>query len=122
MSMERIRCGSIGEDYAVEFLTKQGYRIMERNFKNTLGEIDIIAEHKGTLCFVEVKTRTSDSLGSPLEGVTRSKQRKLIRVAESYMKFRQRADQKARFDVVAVVLENTIRPKIELVQNAFEIQ
>jgi Holliday junction resolvase-like predicted endonuclease len=57
-----------------------------------------------------------------LEGVTLPKQRKLTRVAESYLKFKQRADQKARFDVVAVVFENEISRKIELVQNAFEIQ
>ena len=121
MSIGRIQSGRAGEDYAAAFLTRRGYRILERNFRNILGEVDIIADHKGTLCFIEVKTRFTDSFGSPLEAVTRSKQKKLARVAESYLKFKRMNGRKARFDVVAVALERENCMSIEVVPNAFEI-
>ena len=121
MSISRLRSGHAGEDYAAAFLSKRGYRIIERNFKNVLGEIDIVADHKGTLCFIEVKTRASDSFGSPFEAITLAKKRKLARVAESYLKFKRMAGRKARFDVVAVVLGQEDRVSIEIVPDAFEI-
>ncbi|OGX33961.1 MAG: YraN family protein [Omnitrophica WOR_2 bacterium RIFCSPHIGHO2_02_FULL_52_10] len=121
MSMQRMRSGHAGEDYAAAFLAKRGYRILERNFKNILGEIDIVADHKGTLCFIEVKTRTSDGFGSPFEAVTRPKQRKLARVAESYLKYKRMTGRKARFDVVAVMLGQEGCASIQIVPDAFEI-
>lgn len=121
MSMQRMRSGHVGENYAAAFLARRGYRIIERNFKNMLGEIDIVAFHKGTLCFIEVKTRTSDSFGSPFEAVTLSKQRKLARVAESYLKYKRMTGRKARFDVVAIILNGEACASIEIVPDAFEI-
>jgi putative endonuclease len=62
--------GSKGEDLAVRFLEKKGYRILSRNFRTPVGEIDVIAEDRNTLVFIEVKTRTDDSFGHPFEAVT----------------------------------------------------
>jgi len=121
MSFERLRSGKTGEDSAVAFLGKKGYRVIERNFKNDLGEIDIIAWDKGTLCFIEVKTRTSDIFGSPFESVTAAKQKKLIRTAQSYLKFTGQSDVKARFDVIAVMLTDARVQSIDIVRNAFEM-
>lgn len=73
--------GIKGEELAVKFLKKKGYRIISRNFKSPIGEIDIIAEDLGTFVFVEVKTRSDESFGYPFEAVNYKKREKLRRVA-----------------------------------------
>ena len=73
--------GGLGEDFAVYYLESCGYRIIERNFRCRLGEIDLIAQDGKTLVFVEVKTRRSRRYGSPQEAVTTAKQAKLRTVA-----------------------------------------
>jgi putative endonuclease len=120
MSFERQTSGRAGEDAAVSFLKKHGYKVIDRNFQNNYGEMDIIALDGDVLCFIEVKTRQSEIYGSPFEAVTRWKQRKLVRVAESYLKYKHIRDPKARFDVVGVVLGESESPSIELIQGAFE--
>ncbi len=77
--------GSRGEDRAAAYLNRQGYRILERNYRGKTGEIDIIAEKDGTLHFVEVKTRTSEDLGEPLEAIDRRKLGHILRTAEMYL-------------------------------------
>lgn len=81
--------GSKGEDLAVRFLKRKGYRIIERNYKTPIGEIDIIAQDGGTLVFIEVKTRTSASFGYPFEAVDRKKRQKLKNLALLYLKKRR---------------------------------
>lgn len=120
MTLQKIELGSIGEEAAVLFLEKQGYRIVEQNFRNRLGEIDIIAYDGDTICFIEVKTRNSDKFGSPFESVTIAKQRKIARVALSYLKFKGKYDAKARFDVIAIIVEESSCQNIEIIKNAFE--
>jgi putative endonuclease len=122
MSFQRIQSGQLGEDAAARFLCKNGYKILERNFKNTLGEIDIIAQDSGVLCFIEVKTRTSDLFGSPFESVTPAKQRKLTRVAQSYLKLRRIPDKKMRFDVIAVMKRGGHYDQVDIIKDAFEAQ
>jgi putative endonuclease len=120
MTFQKIKQGKIGEVAAAAFLQRQGYQILERNFRNALGEIDIIALDGDTICFVEVKTRRSDAFGSPLESVTPAKRKKLVRVAQSYLKLNKNSEAKARFDVIAVFCEGARCRQVEVVKNAFE--
>ncbi|MCM8780504.1 MAG: YraN family protein [Candidatus Omnitrophica bacterium] len=114
--------GKIGETYALDFLKRQGYKIIFRNFRNRFGEIDIVARDSDTLCFVEVKTRGSDRYGLPQEAVAKSKQRRLIKLALSFLKEKDLLDKKARFDVVSVrYSDKGSQPQLELIKNAFEL-
>jgi putative endonuclease len=116
----RSRVGRRGEDLAYELLKKKGYKVLERNFKSPLGEIDIVAREGKTLAFVEVKTRLSSDFGSAKWAVGPRKQRKLSMVALDYLKRHSLSDQSARFDVVAIDLGQGLE-KIELFRNAFDL-
>ena len=94
--------GKIGEDIAVEFLKKKGYRILERNFRFERGEIDIIAEYAGALIFVEVKARRSISFGTPHEAVTAQKQLQIRKIADGYIFSHEIDDTACRFDIIAI--------------------
>lgn len=120
MSRAGIELGKSGEDLAVSYLKKKGYLILQRNFKNSLGEIDIIAKDKNTLCFIEVKTRTNLDKGLPQEAITRTKQHKLTKVAISFLKSRKLLDASARFDIVSV-LKTPEGDEVELIQDAFDL-
>ena len=111
--------GKIGEDLACQYLQKQGYKIIERNFRIRGGEIDIIALDGQTLVYIEVKTRTSDQFGRPEEAVTAWKLRFLERAAKFYRNNRQRLKlpQLERIDVVSVDLSSK-EPQINLIKNA----
>ncbi len=112
--------GSWGEEQAVRYLLKQGYEIIEMNFRNMLGEIDIIAKNKDVLCFIEVKTRMSLNKGLPVDSITYYKQRKIRQLALSYLKYRyQRIDIKVRFDVVSIYQRSGQEAEIKLIRNAF---
>ena len=119
--MEKKELGKKGEEVALRFLKKRGYRLIEKNYVCKMGEMDIIAKEKDTLVFIEVKTRTSTEFGPPQLAVHSSKQRQLSKVALNYLKEKQLEDVKARFDVVAILL----RPKgeeIELIKDAFDLK
>jgi putative endonuclease len=112
----RKETGRSGEDAAVQYLKKQGYSIIERNYRLRIGEIDIIARDGEYLVFIEVKTRRGGSFGSPFEAVDVRKQRQIVKVALAYLQGREVP---VRFDVVAVHLDGrTFR--VELLKNAFE--
>ena len=113
--------GSLGEQYAAQALQKKGYRIAEMNFRCRYGEIDIIAEKDGYIAFVEVKTRAANSLYSPGEAVTASKQRKIITTAQHYL-LQSQSKLQPRFDVFEVVTasKNDFRViKSDHIENAF---
>ena len=95
--------GSEGEDLAVRFLQKKGYRIVARNYKTPVGEIDIIARDGDTIVFIEVKTRTDISFGYPFEAVNKRKRQKLKNLALLYLK-RQGKESPVRFDVSQHIL------------------
>ena len=120
MQDKRQQFGKKSEDLAVWYLKKNGYKILEQNYRTRLGEIDIIARDKKTLVFVEVKSRRSIRYGSPKWSVTHQKQRKISMVALQYLKKTRQTDTAARFDVVAVI-SNRDEPQIEVVKNAFEL-
>jgi putative endonuclease len=113
--------GKKGEEKALRFLKKKGYRIIEQNYVCDLGEMDIIAKDKDTLVFIEVKTRTSMAFGPPQLAVTPFKQRQLSKVALHFLKEKKLEDVKARFDVVAILLLPE-KEEIELIRNAFDLQ
>ncbi len=121
MGDNRKALGDRGEDLAVRYLLKRGYKVIEKNYRCFLGEIDLIARDKGTLVFVEIKARSSARFGFPQEAVSPFKQRKLIQVAKAYMAERHLGEAIAtRFDVVAVQLTPS-GPEIELIKDAFQM-
>lgn len=93
--------GQCGEDAAANFLKKSGFKIIERNYKNKIGEIDIIAKNKENLVFVEVKTRSSDKFGTPAEAVTYYKKQKIVNTAKFYL-MKNPTDLNIRFDIIEV--------------------
>ncbi len=120
--------GNIGEKFAADYLKKQGYKILERNYVAKGYEIDIIAECDRTVAFVEVKTRTlghkDPREARPAAAVTTEKQRKIIKAA-SYYKSMYASDMRARFDIIEVYLEKTKETKkpkeIKHIISAFDI-
>ncbi|PIV21224.1 MAG: YraN family protein [Deltaproteobacteria bacterium CG_4_8_14_3_um_filter_45_9] len=118
---EKKELGKKGEEAALRFLKKRGYRIIEKNYVCKMGEMDIIAREKDTLVFVEVKTRTSTLFGPPQLAVNSSKQRQLSKVALNYLNEKRLKDVKARFDVVAILLGQK-GEEIELIRDAFDLK
>jgi putative endonuclease len=112
--------GEKGEDIAAAFLKKKGYNILFRNYKCSFGEIDIIAKHKKTLSFIEVKTRSTKKYGLPQEAVTSVKQAKISRVALEFVQRYKMDNRAARFDVVSVQSLND-GYEVDLIENAFEL-
>jgi len=114
----------IGHDWereAERALVAARYRILERNFRTPRGEIDLIAEENGTLCFVEVRGRSGPAFGSAAESVTLEKQRRIRRTAEAYLARAGGAERRCRFDVVCVEAgaEDPSR-RVTILRGAFE--
>jgi len=111
----------LGEDKACEYLKKLGFKIIERNFRKGYGEIDIVAidqsEKEKVLVFVEVKTRTSNSYGSPLEAITYWKLKSLIKTAQYYKMTHRNLPDALRIDAVSVLLNGNNVESIELTRN-----
>ncbi|MBV2090290.1 MAG: YraN family protein [Candidatus Thiodiazotropha sp. (ex Ctena orbiculata)] len=101
MKADHLQQGEAAEQLAVDFLNRHGLKLVTRNFRCKVGEIDLIMREKRTLVFVEVRYRQSDDYGSALESITPSKQRKLLAAANLYLQKNQ-IDQACRFDVVAI--------------------
>lgn len=110
--------GRQGEDLASAFLAARGCRIADRNYRCALGELDLVAWEADTLVFVEVKTRRSALYGTSAEAVSRSKQARLLRLADWYLQDRRLGQPPCRFDVVAVDASQD-PPSLEWVQGAF---
>lgn len=103
-------------------MKKQGYRILERNFNSRLGEIDIVARDGDTLVFVEVKTRSTESFGSPKDAISKAKMRRITRGSMDYLRTRRKTgDVQTRFDVVSVELRDGAL-STEHIKNAFDAQ
>jgi putative endonuclease len=117
----RPRLGHRGELAAARYLRRKGYRIIAHSDRFVLGEIDLVAVDSRTVVFVEVKTRRSHAAGNPSEAVGPNKQRRLTRLALTYLKRHQLLGHAARFDVVAVTWPaDASRPTIEHFASAFE--
>ena len=116
--------GQKGERTAARFLRRQGYRVLERNFRCTAGEIDLVVFRDGVIAFVEVRSRMAPAQVDPMSTVTRSKQQRLIRAAHRYAALHNlhREDVVLRFDVVAVLFDVGGRPNdVRHVENAFQL-
>jgi len=119
MAKDSRSAGKKGEDLACKFLKKDKYKILEKNFGSRQGEIDIIAEdRKGVLCFVEVKARSSEDYGLPVEAVTHFKQKKLLATAFIYLESRKMKSRDMRFDIVSVDLNSE---EIKIIKDAFDV-
>lgn len=118
MTRERLTLGAWGEEEAERFLRRQGMKILERNYRTPLGEIDIIARHKRFLVFVEVKTRRGYAFGSPQEAVGPFKRRQILRAAQWYLGSGKWDHFQPRFDVVAVAAHGP-EARIDHIPDAF---
>ncbi len=119
ISKGRKGLGAWGEGYAKDFLVKLGYNIIESNYRSRTGEIDIIAEDKGCLVFVEVKTRRTRSFGGPEESFTLQKEARLARLADEYIQKKHLQPLDWRLDLVTVeFVEGKRTPDIQLIRNA----
>ena len=108
--------GRDGEERAEEYLVIKGYKILEKNYKTRIGEIDIIALDGKTLVFIEVKTRKTASHGLPADAVNAKKQGRIGRVALSYISDKKFVNQPCRFDVLSISDD-----RVELIKDAFDI-
>lgn len=120
-----VSIGKLGEEAAVKALKKNGYRIIERNFRTKQGEIDIIAKDGEYISFVEVRLRKNDSFGSPAESITEGKRSRIIKAAQAYILKKRLYDTPMRFDAVLInafvcdkKLQNT---RLEIIKDAFRL-
>mgnify|MGYP005611640115 CR=1 FL=1 len=95
--------GNLGEDLAVKYLKKQGYKILERNFSvHSMGEIDIIAKDKEEYVFIEVKTRTNENYGKPKDAVNQVKKKHIYKSTECYTYIHNIENEPIRIDVIEI--------------------
>ena len=114
----RKNTGNIGEDIVTKYLEEKGYKIIERNFRCKLGEIDIIAQDKEEIVFIEVKTRKILSYGNPADSVNEPKQKHIYKASEYYLLINNKLDDFTRIDVIEVYL-NSSSYKINHIKKAF---
>lgn len=109
--------GVFGEDLAVKFLQKNGYKILQRNFRSRFGEIDIVAQDKDTLVFVEAKTRWSQSFGPPEEAITPWKIKRMIKAGQYFKLLYPKTPDSLRLDAVVIEIDQGKLERIELIKN-----
>ena len=111
--------GHWGESLAVEYLTEQGYKIIDRNARTSYGEIDIVARQEDHIVFVEVKTRSSTNFGYPEEAITARKRVHLIEASQAYLQEHPELGGDWRIDVIAIQrMDSREAPLIEHFENA----
>jgi putative endonuclease len=113
--------GQEGEAEAERYLRRKGYRIVARNVRSSLGELDLVAEDGHVLVFIEVKARRSGRFGGAIHAVHRQKQHKLVRLAARFLAQRHWMDRLCRFDVVLLEARGTAALRVQHIQNAFEV-
>ncbi|MCD4705733.1 YraN family protein [bacterium] len=112
------RFGRRGEEVAKKYLIKNNYQILDTNYKNYFGEIDIVAKLKSKIIFVEVKTRSSRMFGAPEESVNFAKQKKLMKASEKYI-FENKLNNEYQIDVITVEKEQGVdKAKLKHFKNA----
>jgi putative endonuclease len=111
--------GKIGEDIAVKFLSRKGYKILKRNYRYGHGEIDIIAMDKDVLIFVEVRMKLSDKFGFPEDSVTIKKREQLKKIASAFIQMNEVNFSECRFDVIGITFKDG-KFNINHIENAFQ--
>jgi putative endonuclease len=119
VSRYRVLLGKMGEDLACRELEHRGYAILARRYRCRRGELDIVARDGQTVVFVEVKIRSDQAFGGASQAVTRTKQRRMVRLASDYLTRHRLDGRPCRFDVVAIHIDNG-NPFIEIFPNAFD--
>lgn len=119
MKPARQRLGAAGEEAAARLLVEKGYRVVARNHRCRLGEVDLVAERGPLLVFVEVRTRATSVFGGPEETVDARKRRRFIAAVRDYLSRRRGPAREIRFDVVAVV-DHPAGPALTHFENAFD--
>ena len=114
--MDRKSKGKAAEEKAASYIKSLGYEILERNFNSRFGEIDIIARDGNTLVFVEVRSKSYSSFGTPEETISKSKAKKIIKTAEFYIKIKNPFFEDVRFDIISILHNN-----ISHIKNAFDM-
>ncbi len=109
--------GKIGEDLAVDYLEKKGYKIVARNFTYQKAEVDIIARKDNILAIVEVKTRSTPDFGNPQEFVKARQIQRLVKAVDQFVTDHE-MDVDVRFDIVAII-KNKAGTKVEHIKDAF---
>lgn len=122
MGDRRREVGRKGEQIAEKFLKSAGYKILERNYRCPVGEIDIIAEEKGVLVFAEVRTLSTDSWGMPQMSISITKEKRIVKTSLYYLSEKKMWDRNCRFDVIAVIRPGEKEESIELLRGAFEAE
>lgn len=118
---ERRDLGERGEALAWNFLRKQGYSLLEKNYRTRWGEIDIVARQEGAVVFLEVKTRRNQLFGAPEEAVNWRKRQKLVQLAQGYLQTKGLENQPARFDILSVTWDGMGEPSFSLITDAFRM-
>lgn len=114
-----INTGRMGENLAIEYLTDKGYVILETNYRNKIGEVDIIAYDKDVLVFIEVKTRLGINYGYAFESVDSRKQKKIANTSLMYLQKNKMSDVQVRYDVIEVYPVE--EEKVNHFENAFSL-
>ena len=114
---EHNELGKLGEQLAVDFLIKKGYKIKEKNWRFQKAEVDIIAQKENILAIIEVKTRTTDYFGNPQDFITPQKIKLLTKAIDEYV-VKNDLDVEVRFDVIGII-NNKNETKIEHLEDAF---
>ena len=120
MTQERLNLGRQGEEAAARYLQSQGMKVVERNLRTPVGEIDLVVKNKCTLAFVEVKTRRGSAFGSPGEAVGPRKQRQIVQVAKWYLNDKPHKGLQPRFDVIDITVSGEYF-QVEHITDAFEV-
>ncbi len=116
-----LRLGERGEALAWNFLRKEGYAILEKNYRTRFGEIDVIARKQDVVVFLEVKTRRDHTFGPPQESVDWKKRQKLSRTAEAYLQAKGLENRPARFDILSITWDGSHEPHFSLLEDAFTV-
>jgi putative endonuclease len=118
--MKKQETGKRGEQIACQALEKKGYRILEKNYRCRHGEIDLVARQRDYIVFIEVRSKTGDTFGTPEESLTAAKKNKLIATALDYLNSHPNLPENWRIDFVAVELDpaNGTPKRVEIMENA----
>jgi len=120
--LSRRELGDLGERLSARYLTREGCKVLYRNYRAPQGgEVDLVCRDGEALVFVEVKTRTTSEFGNPGHAVNEEKQRLIIQGAQSWLRRLGRPDVVYRFDIMEVTLEERKVPQIRWIENAFQL-